>query len=415
MYTDTWEEYVHPGKAVNGFCDFKDQEWSYALAHVPRDAVIEVREDTGDLNPRCLESAATGLSQSTESVGSMLGPISSNRRPIQQTPRSPVIGASYSIPKTVIAIVQLVYATVTLYQSRTNQIDTFGYSAFGLTVIPYALMSLVNLIGNTVTPDYHALYLVASDIMDEAIRRGARFDGVVGRLVPDTDSASATAEVLSQNTRKEDEDILSTKDKEKDSIALSYCDKYGRSKFPASVVDYSSPPLTTLKRREYVKNRIESTGTDTSPSIFVPSCSKFRRLGHDDYAVDVNRTQMTWQGAFSFTAIYPSTRYRSTACLANATIVMAIIGAMSGFKAGSATNAQQNWIMHWYIYGALYSGFSLEDLIRARSWPEPDWGEPLTRDNWVMILPCILYGVPAIGGFVVVAQMLLQYGTCASA
>jgi hypothetical protein len=412
MYTDTCEEYVHPGKLIHGFCDFKDQAWSYALAHVPRDAVIQVREDTGDLNPRCLESAATGLSQSTELTVSMLGSTSPYRRPIQQTPR-PAIGASYSIPKAVFAISQLTYAILTLYQTRRNQIDTFGFSAFGLTVFPYALMSLVNLIGNIATPDYHALYLVASDVMDEAIRRGARFDGVVGRLVPDTDVVSATAEVLSPNTHNGIGDGLSTRDEEKDGLTLSYCNNGRRIRFPASIVDYSSPSLPNYKRQKYMKEKIESTSKDLSPCIFVPSCSKFCRLSHHDHTVDVNRTQMTYQGAFSFTTIAQSTWYRSTACLFSAIIVLAVVGVMTKFKTGSAaTNSQENWIMNWYVLGAIYGGFSVEDGIRSRPWPEPDWEEPVKRDSWVMIIPCFLYGVPAIGGFVSVVQMLLQYGIC---
>jgi hypothetical protein len=35
------------------------------------------------------------------------------------------------------------------------QLDTFGYAAFGLTVVPYAL---VNLISNITTPDYPYIY-----------------------------------------------------------------------------------------------------------------------------------------------------------------------------------------------------------------------------------------------------------------
>lgn len=415
MYTDTWEEYVHPSKAIHGFCDFKDQAWSYALAHVPRDALIEVREESGDLDPSRLESAATVLSQFTKSEVSTRSSMSLECGPLKETPSPPIIGASYSVPKAVIAIAQLVYAIVTLYQSRGNQINTFGYSAFGLTVIPYALMSLVNLIGSLVTPDYPALYLVASDVMDEAIRRGACFDGVVGRLVPDTEAALATAQVLSVNAHEGDQDSVTDRGEEKNGLKICYFDKDGCDTFPASIVDYSLPPLPPSRRREYMNKRIESASKDLSPSIFVPSCSKFRRLDDHNYDIEVNRTQMTRQGAFSFTNTTPSTLYRSVACITNALVVLAIIGAMSKFENGSATNAQANWIMHWYIFGTIYSGFSLQDLIRSRAWPEPDWGISVKRDSWIMIIPCFIYGVPAIGGFVVVIQMLLEYGTCTSA
>ncbi|KAF5016032.1 hypothetical protein F66182_12416 [Fusarium sp. NRRL 66182] len=43
-------------------------------------------------------------------------------------------------------------------------------------------MSFVNLLGNLVTPRYSTLYLVRSEMMDEASRRGGEFQGVVGNL-----------------------------------------------------------------------------------------------------------------------------------------------------------------------------------------------------------------------------------------
>ncbi len=414
MYTDTCEEYVHPGKSIHGFCDFKDQEWSYALAHIPRDALIEVKGHPSEQDPHCLESATTGLSQCTQSATSMGDSTTLYSAHLKQTPAWPIIGASYSIPKSIIAIGQIIYAVITLYETRGNQIVTFGYSAFGLTVIPYALMSLINLIGSLVTPDYHSLYLVASDVMDEAIRRGARFDGIVGRLVPDTEDGLATAEVLSVDTDKRSRNSLLTGDEEKkNGIMMSCCYKNRRDTFPVSTVDYSSPSsLSAMKRRKYVKKRIESIGKDLSPSIFVPSCSQFRRIGSHDYTIDMNRTQMTCQGSFSFTPTAPSTFYRSAACLANVLIVLGIIGALTKFKIGSVTVAQSNWIMNWYISGAVYSSFTMDDYLRSRAWPEPDWGISMNRGSWLMILPCFIYGVPAIGGFVTVIQMLLQYGTC---
>jgi len=410
MYTDTYEEYVHPSKSIHGFCDFKDQNWSYALAHVPRDAVIAVNDYTSNVDPRCLESVATGSSQYTDVTASV--PLTdSNGRPIWQTANPPVIGASYSIPKALFAIAQLTYATVTLYQTRSNQIDTFGYCAFGLTVIPYALMSLVNLIGNIMTPEYHALYLVGSDVMDEAIRRGARFDGVVGRLVPETDVASATAEVVLSDAHKGAGDRMSTGNEEKDRLTFSYCKDNQCTRFPASIEDYSSPPLPISKRRKFVRKKIESIGEGLSPSIFVPSCSRFQRLRQYDYKMNVNRTQMTFQGTFSFTTVKLSTGHRTIACLLTILIVMAIVGATTKFQPGSSTNTQQNMILQWYIFGALYGGTSAEDTIRAMSWSEPDWGRR-PRDSWTIFMPCFCYSAPAIGGFVVVIEMLIRYGVC---
>ena len=72
---------------------------------------------------------------------------------------------------------------VTLYQTQGDQIERYGYAAFGLTVIPYLVMSVVNLLSTILTPEYSTLYMVESLVMEEARRRdGAYFTGAVGRL-----------------------------------------------------------------------------------------------------------------------------------------------------------------------------------------------------------------------------------------
>ncbi|KAI9659659.1 MAG: hypothetical protein M1829_006567 [Trizodia sp. TS-e1964] len=115
---------------------------------------------------------------------------------------STAIPSSYSLVKVFVSIGQAALGISTLYLARGNQISLYGYSAFGLTVVPYSIMSLVNLLGNAITPEYPALYLVHSTVMDEVLRRitegtvneteparpSFRFELVVGSLVEDQDS-----------------------------------------------------------------------------------------------------------------------------------------------------------------------------------------------------------------------------------
>jgi len=91
------------------------------------------------------------------------------------------IAASLSTPKVAASLVQVTAAIVTVYRTRGTQLDTYGYAAFGLSVIPYTLMSIINLVGNLVTPDYEAIFMVRSEAMDEAEARGGKFSGVMGR------------------------------------------------------------------------------------------------------------------------------------------------------------------------------------------------------------------------------------------
>ncbi|KAJ7243626.1 hypothetical protein B0H12DRAFT_979379, partial [Mycena haematopus] len=87
--------------------------------------------------------------------------------------------------KGTVSLAQALYAGYTLYEARGDQISRYGYAAFGLTVLPYAVMSTINLLGALCTPEYDQLYLVESDTLLEARTiPGVGFEGVVGRLLP---------------------------------------------------------------------------------------------------------------------------------------------------------------------------------------------------------------------------------------
>jgi len=96
---------------------------------------------------------------------------------------------SRSVPKLAIAVMQLVFSCATLYKARGSQLQTYGYASFGLTVVPYAAMSLVNLIAGFFSPDFDYLYLVHSKVMEEAEARGGYFEGTVGELVEEEDNS----------------------------------------------------------------------------------------------------------------------------------------------------------------------------------------------------------------------------------
>ena len=77
---------------------------------------------------------------------------------------------------------QLIFSCVTLFNSRGDQFDKFGYASFGLYVFPFALMSFVNLICVGVVGDYSCLYVVRTSVLLEAEKRGGHFDGAVGEV-----------------------------------------------------------------------------------------------------------------------------------------------------------------------------------------------------------------------------------------
>lgn len=100
--------------------------------------------------------------------------------------QSVVICISQQTVKVVVAIWQTLYGAATLYRARGDQLARYGYAVFALTVTPYTVMSVVNLLGALLTPSYPTIYLVRSEVIDELDRRhgdpGPYFDGTVGVL-----------------------------------------------------------------------------------------------------------------------------------------------------------------------------------------------------------------------------------------
>lgn len=92
----------------------------------------------------------------------------------------PTLSSNYNAVKVVVALAQTVYAMTTLYDTRGDQLQRFGYAAFGLTVTPYLIMSFLNLVANLIRPDYPTMFLVQSSSMDKLDR--AHVAGAVGRL-----------------------------------------------------------------------------------------------------------------------------------------------------------------------------------------------------------------------------------------
>jgi hypothetical protein len=96
------------------------------------------------------------------------------------------LASNYSIISVFVAAAQLCFAITTLYKAQGDQIHRYGYAAFGLTVVQYAVMSAFNILGNLMRPQYPAVYLVESTAMNEAkLLPNAVFGGTVGKLIED--------------------------------------------------------------------------------------------------------------------------------------------------------------------------------------------------------------------------------------
>lgn len=296
---------------------------------------------------------------------------------------TPEISSSYNWIGAVVALVQSSYASFTLYRTRGDQIRRFGYASFGLTVAPYAVMSVLNLFGNLVTPDYPKLYLVESEVMGEAKQReGAKFDYVVGRIVAAEESHTNYEDYRSiyfsgsfEVTKDDPEKILLHPTA---SLAPSVLSSFGAEQSEA--LEVTAVPRDDIKYQ----------------TIFVPACPRFQQTD------GIKVAKFAGDGCLEVVAVI----------VVNA-ITIGIIAVLSGFHKGESTLAQRVWTMVWLVFGICGAGVCIFLGLEDDSIPMPlPFTSTFLRRLHQLTAPLISYGAPAVGGFVVVGQMLYEYGSC---
>lgn len=281
------------------------------------------------------------------------------------------ISSSYNILKILVSIGQLVYAAITLYETRGNQISVYGYAAFGLTVAPYIWMSMVNLIGNLICPQYPTMFLVNSSALDE-LRNKVKQHGMEDRYPLDS-----TVGRISKETEEK--------------VIYSYG--------------------TVLRGDNALSMALEM----------------FYNTRDGDRVTGILRVYIAY---------------------AIAAAPIAIVGAISLFKPGNSAPHQRVWTMLWLCLGPMVGtglgtismafvesrpvlwrsvGVRREECHRSDDYKSTDdQGDADTRPPWwerdnsgafkvmtaLFILFTAAYMAPAIGGFVVVGQMLNEYGSC---
>jgi hypothetical protein len=228
------------------------------------------------------------------------------------------ISSNYNSVKVLIALGQTLFATTTVYRSKGDQITRFGYAAFGLTVAPYAFMSVINLFGHLMCPDYSTKYLVESAGLRHLREHSNAPQGF--------------------NLRDDEKNIL---------------------------VEGVVGKLTLDADR------------------------KAQSTDHHGYAYGVVRhVLIAW-----------------SSLILGIGVPLAIIGGISGFHKGSSTHAQRVWTMCWLAFG-VFMGFTETYMSWAYSESQSESG------HLMFIGMAATYGTPAIGGLVVVGQMISNYGVC---
>ncbi|RFU26857.1 hypothetical protein B7463_g9482, partial [Scytalidium lignicola] len=311
------------------------------------------------------------------------------------------LSSNFSALQVLWSIAQTIIGCYTLWSARGSQLNQYGYAAFGLTVIPYIIASIVNLLGGLVTRDYNFVYLVHSEIMDEAIARGALIDGAVGTISPQSDrnedtlpndERGAVGDVTFKFVSYLDhEGTFICERKEKDTPTTPSSDS------PATILTISppkdpfahiSPRTRKLQRRWHELFRTDPQKKKCKEptyghTITIPSHGQFQRL-----------PPYKFERIFKLMTIF----------LLITTILAPylLIYGMTGYKVQKATPTQTNFTTNWLAVGQSY-GLSVTEFERHPR-----------KKTWVILLLIVLvcYSWAAIGGIVVVTQEMLEFGTC---
>jgi hypothetical protein len=344
--------------------------------------------------------------------------------PTTELPCISVVG-TYDLLKILIALAQMVYAVLTLYEARGDQIKRFGYAAFGLTVAPYAVMSFFNLASGLVSPEFPLMYMVESSVMAEArIRPGAFFEGMVGRVVEDEGAEikiigkqpylnALTRPVAFQDDGAGSLSIVSGGD--------TVLTEEQAKELPGKAFSQSetaTPEQIVLLRQLRMAPRGNVVNDPNTESIlFVPWCPPLRCTGDVGAGQEYSAEQAGWHaGLRSWVVVFKEEARAARKVIVAVRITVlaviaaqiAIVGGLSGFRAGSSTLAQRAWIMAWLGTG---QAFAIMYLLWMKFL---DRIEAALGDNtlFVFLFGAVVCSVPAIGGFVVVGQMIHGYGIC---
>ncbi|KZT70055.1 hypothetical protein DAEQUDRAFT_765079 [Daedalea quercina L-15889] len=360
---------------------------------------------------------------------------------------------------TLLSLAHLVVGSYELYVSWLDEIPRWGYAAYGLSVIPYLLMSVANLLCALYVGSYPCAQLLRTPILDESIRRSIALSGVPGNVAPAYDGTIGTPLVedipnprghgryvavkMRVETIVEDgrsyKRLVVTKDgtqrewayrlqtntdepEEEDAGVKHEAIADGsRSEYARDVGEHEDPPA----REDCGAQRIGS------------ACFTVSALNHNGPPPDSRLREVeTWANA----------ELTATSILYIVTLLLPymIIYGLTGFRPAQSTKAQRAWMMTWLVadqYSFVFTlvfAFAGWTFTRATSFksalsartsagdsrrPEADGairstaelirltGTIVTDSEELKASRFLLYAllmVPGVGGFVTVIRMYLQ-------
>ncbi|KAL8668879.1 MAG: hypothetical protein Q9168_006511 [Polycauliona sp. 1 TL-2023] len=300
------------------------------------------------------------------------------------------LASTHDVPRILFSIIQTAMGGYSLYRAGGTQIERYGYAAYGLTVLPYMMVSVINLIGSLLSSEYETVYLVHSAIMDEMKLRGGLCDGVVGTLerpphqtYADNDGETETRIQGQTNEFAYSSGELHCHDTANGSPSVELQVATANHKDPERYLwlaqKWSRSCEAARKNREGRKDESPSA----APLLCVPSHSGFTRLSPLWY--------QSWMKGFTIVLLMLALG-----------LPYVIIAVLTGWKPGNSTSTQRSFVTNWYICGQI-QGYAV-------SMVEGVDGKKNVMKSFAIIF--LTYGSYSIMGFYVVVQEMLETGTC---
>jgi hypothetical protein len=377
------------------------------------------------------------------------------------------VGRSQSWLKMLTSITQLVLSSITLYHTRGPQVDRYGYAAFGLSVFPYALMSLVNLFVLGIIGEYACLFVLRTAISEEAKKCGGRISGELGTPL---DVSGHGVDVTLPEVRDDGETDLLLGAGDDDRTRLSMEASGGEVKMigtsPEAGTNEPNDELgTSLVTSEEGKvgtwledmaRHLIGLGEEARPVRRVSSMRMQLSSGQKEFTAAWLRTEDTEHGkilvirtssttkrfklvdrndcdddalTFYVDSItnqrkaehkYPDSDpddFLSFIYPIMSLVVFILpyvfIFLLTGFHKRRSTAAQRGWMMTWLVVN---QGVSTYGIFGGRT-ELTIFGGAVSKIKTVGIVCVGLYvllvlSIPAIGGFVMVGKMLIEFGSC---
>jgi len=342
------------------------------------------------------------------------------------------VGRSRSIVKWLASVAQLVFSSITLYEARGSQLQRYGYAAFGLSVFPYTLMTFVNLVFGSIVGEYSTIFVLRTAILDEAKRCGGTISGEIGTL-PELEAAQSANAV--ESPVEEDRSL--------NGIMMDIDnDGEDRHVTPLPKVDEKTTTSGTPLAHEIIGSvGAGGEGEDGSgvpipedPAVFPsgePLIAAYIRVEDDGVLVITMKGRTGRFKLIESDDDDPLTFHFHVSALTNQEEVLkreettkadiivfhlfsivilnilpfAFIYLFTGYSKGNSTSAQRGWMLSWLSFNQFFAFFGFKFSLR-----HIDIDRPLLAAYYVLLI--LFFSIPAIGGFVVVAKMLLEFGAC---